>query len=125
MAIWASDRSHFPAFRHLSTCLSDILRKRSVVVLHYAVTISGFKSGDAGSKCNTMICSGHNPMDSNVRPSQSLNSTSNAAPSASRSFKLLTLLKVASSRGLPLSLCHAYAHLQQQWHVKIMRASEP
>jgi hypothetical protein len=32
-----------------------------------------------------MICSGRNPMDSSVRPSRSLNSTSNAVPSATSS----------------------------------------
>ncbi len=30
----------------------------------YALTISGSISGEAGSKCSTMICSGCNPTDS-------------------------------------------------------------
>lgn len=30
----------------------------------YAVTISGTELGEAGSKCNTIICSGRNPTDS-------------------------------------------------------------
>lgn len=32
------------------------------------MAMSGFESEEMGAKCNTIICSGRSPSDSNVRP---------------------------------------------------------